>query len=282
MAKNKKVFFKRGWFILILIFVAIGVIRCGNNKNATEKRVEYRWPDSELASMIPKPDSKYGKVSMESESSFLIDIYDISSDQYEDYIDACKNSGFTVDYNKFDGFYSADNEAGYSLNLSYDGDDEELSISLFAPADDQNISEKDINNDDTLSVDNDKDTEQSETADDDKQEEDEYESTEASEAEASEESNDSELIDGMRPEFKEAMDSYEAFYEEYCEVVKQYSNNPSDLALLGKYTELMSKAIEVDEKFKAWDEKEMNAAEAKYYIEVSGRISKKMIEVGMQ
>lgn len=282
MAKNKKVFYKRGWFILIIIIVTIGVIGCGNDKNKTDKKVEYRWPDSELASMIPKPDSKYGKVSIESESSFLIDIYDISSNQYEDYIDACKNSGFTVDYNKFDGFYSADNEAGYSLNLSYDDEDEELSISLFAPIDDQDISEEDMNNDDTSTEDNGIDTAQSETADDDKQEENEDESTEASEAESSEESNDGDLIDGMRPEFKEAMDSYEAFYEEYCEIVKQYNNNPSDLGLLGKYTELMSKAMGVDEKFKAWDEREMNAAEAKYYIEVSGRVAEKMIEASMQ
>ncbi len=33
--------------------------------------------------------------------------------------------------------------------------------------------------------------------------------------------NNSDLVDGMRPEFKEAMDSYAAFYEEYCAVLKK-------------------------------------------------------------
>ena len=38
-----------------------------------------------------------------------------------------------------------------------------------------------------------------------------------------------ELVDGMRPEFKEAMDSYEAFYDEYCDFIKKYNDNPSEL-----------------------------------------------------
>ncbi len=31
-----------------------------------------------------------------------------------------------------------------------------------------------------------------------------------------------ELVDGMRPEFKAAMDSYEEFYDDYCELMKKY------------------------------------------------------------
>ena len=43
-----------------------------------------------------------------------------------------------------------------------------------------------------------------------------------------------ELIDGMRPEFKEAMDAYEAFYKEYCELLKKYTANPTDFSILGQ------------------------------------------------
>ena len=88
-----------------------------------------------------------------------------------------------------------------------------------------------------------------------------------------------ELVDGMRPAFKEAMDSYEAFYNEYCDFMKEYSENPSDLTLLAKYSELMAKAVEVDEAFEKWDEGEMNDAELKYYLEVSNRVMQKLVEL---
>lgn len=96
----------------------------------------------------------------------------------------------------------------------------------------------------------------------------------------SESSSKSETVDSdeIRSEFKEAMDSYEAFYDEYCDLLKQYTQNPSDSALLTKYFDMMAKVIEMDEKFKAWDEKDMTTAEQKYYIEVSARIAQKLLE----
>lgn len=108
----------------------------------------------------------------------------------------------------------------------------------------------------------------------------EVEETQESEDAISESSNESEIVnsDEIRPEFKEAMDSYEAFYDEYCDLLKQYSQDPSDFTLLTKYADMMQKVGEVDEKFKAWDEKDMTTAEQKYYIEVSARITQKLLE----
>ena len=87
------------------------------------------------------------------------------------------------------------------------------------------------------------------------------------------------LVDGMRPEFKAAMDSYEAFYDEYCDFMKRYKENPADLTLLTQYGEMLSKAAEMSEKFEAWDENEMNTAELAYYIEVNSRVTQKLLEV---
>lgn len=87
------------------------------------------------------------------------------------------------------------------------------------------------------------------------------------------------LIDGMRPEFKEAMDSYEAFYDQYCDFMKKYAENPSDLTMIAESADMMSKAADVSEKFDAWDEEEMNDAELKYYVEVNSRVAQKLIEV---
>lgn len=103
--------------------------------------------------------------------------------------------------------------------------------------------------------------------------------SEKSTAKQPEEAVDSELVDGMRPEFKSAMDSYEAFYDEYCEFMVEFNENPSDTKLLTKYADMMSKLYEINGAFEEWDEDEMNDVELKYYMEVSGRITEKLLEV---
>lgn len=90
---------------------------------------------------------------------------------------------------------------------------------------------------------------------------------------------DTELVDGMRPEFKEAMDSYEAFYDEYCDIMKKYAENPSDIKLLTSYTDMMTKVAEMSEKFESWENSELNDAELKYYLDVNNRITKKLLDV---
>ena len=52
---------------------------------------------------------------------------------FEDYVEECKDAGFTVDYSRQDSYYLADDGEGYSLSLMFDKDGEELTISLSAP-----------------------------------------------------------------------------------------------------------------------------------------------------
>jgi hypothetical protein len=84
---------------------------------------------------------------------------------------------------------------------------------------------------------------------------------------------------GMRPEFKEAMDAYEEFYDEYSDFMVKYKENPTDLTLLTQYGKLMNEVLEMDEAFKAWGKEELNDAELKYYLEVNNRVMQKMIDV---
>ncbi len=98
-------------------------------------------------------------------------------------------------------------------------------------------------------------------------------------AEKGEVNANEELVDGMRPEFKEAMDSYEAFYDEYCNIIKKYTENPSDMKLLADYTDMLTKAAEMAEKFDAWEDSDMNSTELKYYLDVNNRITKKLLDV---
>ena len=86
-------------------------------------------------------------------------------------------------------------------------------------------------------------------------------------------------VDGIRPEFKEAMDSYEAFYIEYCEFMKEYSENPTNLTLLEKYADMLIKAEEMNEAFEAWDEDELSNEELKYYLDVNNRVMQMLVDV---
>lgn len=84
--------------------------------------------------------------------------------------------------------------------------------------------------------------------------------------------------DVIRPEFKEAMDSYEAFYDEYCDFIKKYKANPSDLKLLTKYADMVEQLEDMNEKFEDWEDNDLSDTELKYYLEVNNRISQKMID----
>lgn len=89
------------------------------------------------------------------------------------------------------------------------------------------------------------------------------------------------LVDGMRPEFKESMDSYEAFFDEYIAFMKKYSENSNNaISMIGEYTKFMTKYTEAMEKMDAMEDEELNDVELSYYIEVTARINKKLLSIG--
>lgn len=101
----------------------------------------------------------------------------------------------------------------------------------------------------------------------------------AAPTEAPTEAENEPSADGIRPEFKEAMDSYEAFYTEYCEFMKSYSENPTDLTLLTQYAEMLAKMEEMNEAFEAWDEDDLSSEELKYYLDVNNRVMQMLVDV---
>ena len=83
----------------------------------------------------------------------------------------------------------------------------------------------------------------------------------------------------LSPEFKKTMDDYEAWFDHYCEVMKKYNENPSDMELLSEMSELISEEAEMLEQMENMDQSEMNTAELAYYLEVTARIEKNLLEV---
>ena len=103
-----------------------------------------------------------------------------------------------------------------------------------------------------------------------------YESTEEEPVETETESEDTSILS---PEFKKTMDDYEAWFDHYCEVMKMYQENPSDLEVMSEMTELLAEESTMLDQMESMDESEMNNAELAYYIEVTARIEKKLLEV---
>ena len=104
------------------------------------------------------------------------------------------------------------------------------------------------------------------------------ESSENENEEAS--SEDSGTIDEeLNSDFKTAMDKYEDFMDDYISFMKKYKANPSDLSLLADYSKYMSDYATFVAEFNGWENKDLNASELAYYVEVQTRVSKKLIDV---
>ena len=90
-----------------------------------------------------------------------------------------------------------------------------------------------------------------------------------------------EAVAGIRPEFQEAMDSYEAFFDEYISFLQMYKDStPEDtLLMLDEYADYMEQYAETMESFSNLGAEEMTTEEALYYAEVSSRITAKLLEV---
>ena len=88
------------------------------------------------------------------------------------------------------------------------------------------------------------------------------------------------LQSGISPEFQQAMDSYEAFINEYCEFMKKYSeSDQTSVQMLSDYANYISKYSDFVNDFDAWNDKDMTTEESAYYLDVQTRVAKKMLEI---
>lgn len=83
----------------------------------------------------------------------------------------------------------------------------------------------------------------------------------------------------IRDDFKQAMDSYEAFFDEYVETMRLYKENPTDAEVLAQYSDMLAREAVMLKEFDEWENEDMTTAEAAYYLEVHSRIYAKLAEV---
>ena len=93
--------------------------------------------------------------------------------------------------------------------------------------------------------------------------------------------------DVVAPEFKEMMDSYEAFMNQYCDLMVKYVNATSSgdtatlLAMTADYASLVQQELDWASKIDGIDESTLSPADDAYYLEVQGRVLKKLGETGV-
>ena len=83
---------------------------------------------------------------------------------------------------------------------------------------------------------------------------------------------------GVTPELKEFLDSYEEFMDEYVAFMKKYQTATDSSAMLMDYLSFMQKYNDFSEKANAYDTNEMSTADAAYYLEVTSRVSQKLLQ----
>ena len=87
--------------------------------NAPEKLGDLEWPDSGLAKMLPVPKSKTGKIKEDSSYDFSALVGETSESDFKEYVKACKEKGFDIDYSNGDDYYNAKCSDGYELEIRH-------------------------------------------------------------------------------------------------------------------------------------------------------------------
>lgn len=209
---------------------------------------EIIFPIGKAGKLVPKPKSTVGKINYERDDRFSLYLGNTPKADYNEYVTACIDKGFTVGYRKDDKFYYAYNADGWYVSLEYVGFNV-MRIDVRPPKEpDESEQSSDASKPETTNA---------------------PETSKPAEADAS----------GLRSDFKEAMDNYESFMNDYVDFMKKYQANPTDLSLITDYATYINKYNELSQSFEKWDSSDMNDAETAYYLEVQTRVNNKLLEV---
>lgn len=259
--------------VLSLMMVAIVLVGCGKFANEVENDTagvnEYVWPTTGICQRLPQPSSKDGVIEYDSTDLFEMRVYNVSQEGFAEYVTACREAGFTVDYAQYEDSFDAYDEEGYNIWLSYELGAKTMSIELWAPDEEEESNMESTEATSAATEATNAATEATSAA------------TEATTSIIATETTkeDAQSSNDIRPDFKKAMDSYEDFFESYCEFMKKYQANPTDLGLLTEYAKFMQQYAETMEEMENLKSDDLNAAELVYYTEVNARITKMLLDV---
>ena len=93
-------------------------------------REAFKWPSTDIAKLVPKPDLKVGNLAVSDKTSFYFIGYGVDDSFFNDYVNKCKEYGYTIESDINSLMYEAKGTDGSDLTLMYDKSNEQMSIRL--------------------------------------------------------------------------------------------------------------------------------------------------------
>ncbi|MBQ6401912.1 MAG: hypothetical protein IJI20_06480 [Firmicutes bacterium] len=79
-----------------------------------------KWPEASVAGIVPRPDGKvFTSQSYDNINSFDVDVYGVSQEDFESYVNEVKEAGFSKSDFDDDDYYSGEDEKGNSITVRY-------------------------------------------------------------------------------------------------------------------------------------------------------------------
>ena len=208
-------------------------------------------PEVGIASLLPVPPSSSGKADSDSDWTYSAYFENMTHNDYKAYIKEVVSAGFDKDIIKnsdekdFHAEYSKDDDI--SVDIDYKGNKIvyiHISGSLNGDYSGYKRTASAVSNEGSFDT----------------------------RSESSADNSD------IRTSFKEAMDSYEAFFDEYCEFMKKYKESDDTTGMLNDLNDYMAKYNETMDKMSELKDDNLSAVELEYYNEVNLRITQKLAE----
>ena len=95
------------------------------------------WQEDGLVAGLPKPDSEVITAGYSSDDHYSVSVFGYTRDEFDAYVDACKEAGFSEEPDEESSSYDALDADGRELSLFYNAEDEIMSFSLDVPADEE-------------------------------------------------------------------------------------------------------------------------------------------------
>ena len=111
---------KRRIHTLVMIVALLGIIPfllCMEIQYRSYTK--YIWPGSGLSELIPPPVSQLGEVRSDNDTTFSMMIGKTRIEEFDAYVEECKQRGFTYDQNRYNDSYVAYNDDGTRIRLMY-------------------------------------------------------------------------------------------------------------------------------------------------------------------
>ena len=262
---------KRIFALTLAICLLLSLGACGEKEETkkAEKKPTITWVTTGIGSLLPTPESGKVEITYDSSDSFEADVTDITKEDFSKYVEECKKNGFTVDYYGNSDSFDAEDKDGNSLSIEYYEDENKMNIDIYNFGDFEDYEDDE---------------------DDEEDEELEEETTKAKTTKAKttvpattkakeKTTKPAKASSGVNADFKETMDSYEEFFNDYVDFMKKYENSDDVTSMMTDYADYMSKYSDMMGKLDSIDTDSLSADDYAYYVEVNARITKKLAEV---